>query len=114
MEAAVRFVAVDDVEKLALCRHGLVVLENVNLGTRGKTFAVAGNDDEAVGDGRGAENRCAADGEGFDFVFDDADARVIDAADLRDELSRQWQAQFSVWPVGRSAAEQANRATREE
>src|SRR5436190_7220142 len=85
-----------------------IVEKYVHFGLRGKPFAVGGHDNKAVCDGCRAQDRSAADRQRLDLVIDDSHAGVIDAANLRNELASQGQADSPVRPISLTAAQQAN------
>ena len=80
------------------CACTCVIQKHVHLRPCRIAFAVGGDDDEAVGRGRGAKDRGPADRQRLDLSSTMSHAGVIDAADLGDELARQRQAELAIRP----------------
>src|SRR5688572_5197825 len=76
-----------------------VIQKNIHFAARGIALAVLRHNDKAVRQRRRTEDRCAAHGYGFNLILNNSHSRVIDAANLRDELASQRQTHFAIGPI---------------
>ena len=116
------FVAIDDVEKLILIGTSSITSSqerwyedfDVDTPPADSPSLSAGTIDKTVGPRGGTEDRCAADRQRFDLVAVQSHARVVDAADRRDQLAGQRAHESRDRAIRRSPAQAANRAAGEE